>query len=90
MRYDIQKVEEINSIDLNDELEKFEKCELALVTSCNEEGYLSSGEKIEVLFIKEIGRAGISWGAQADWTCASSVEDAVERFLSVGEKVMCD
>jgi hypothetical protein len=41
-------------------------------------------EIIEVLYAPEIGRAGLAWGADADWTDCESIEDAIERFLGNG------
>jgi len=41
-------------------------------------------ERLAVLYASGIGRAGIAHGADADWTEASSLEDAVRRYLSGG------
>jgi len=41
-------------------------------------------ERLAVLYAAGIGRAGIAHGAEADWTDASSLEDAVRRYLSGG------
>lgn len=35
-------------------------------------------------------RAGIAWGADADWTDAASAQDAAERFFGIGGKEMCN
>lgn len=35
-----------------------------------------------VLFAPDAGRAGVAFGADAQWTDAASAEDAVERFFS--------
>lgn len=44
----------------------------------------------ELLWLPDEGRAGIAWGADAQWTDASSPEDAVERFLGLNGKEMCN
>lgn len=41
-------------------------------------------EAIEVLYIVEDQRAGLAWGADASWTDAESLEEAVQRFLGDG------
>jgi len=43
-------------------------------------------EAAEVLYIPEAGRAGLVWGGDAEWTDASSIEDAVQRYLD-GEMI---
>jgi hypothetical protein len=45
-------------------------------------------ESIWILYFPEIGRAGIAWGADANWTDAESVEDALERYFGVDGKTM--
>lgn len=44
----------------------------------------TQAEKIDVLYCPEDGRAGIADCAPADWTDASSIEDAVQRYLGNG------
>jgi hypothetical protein len=41
-------------------------------------------EKIAVLYAPELGRAGLAWGADADWTDCDSLEDAIRRYLGGG------
>jgi hypothetical protein len=49
-----------------------------------------NAEAIEILWVPSVGRAGIAWGADAQWTDADSVEDAVQRFFGVDDKEMCN
>lgn len=39
-------------------------------------------EQADVAFFASVGRAGIAWGADAQWTDATSIEDAINRYLS--------
>jgi hypothetical protein len=41
-------------------------------------------QRLDVLYVPEDGRAGIADGADADWTDANSLEDAVQRYLGGG------
>lgn len=41
-------------------------------------------EHIDVLYLPEVGRAGLAWGADADWTDCDSLEDAIRRYLGDG------
>jgi len=45
-------------------------------------------ETIEVLWCPKLQLAGIAWGADAQWTDAESVDDALKRFFSVDGKEM--
>jgi hypothetical protein len=47
-------------------------------------------EHADLLYVSPLGRAGIAWGADPDWTYAESPEDAVERYLGLGDKAMED
>jgi len=37
----------------------------------------------EILYYPDERRAGISWGADAEWTDAHSIENAIERFFNL-------
>lgn len=95
MEYYTQAASDLTSISINDELEAMalhspedlEGLKLAFVTFLDEEGS-ANVEKAQVAFFPSTNRAGISWGADADWTDASSIEDAVERYLGINEKYM--
>lgn len=43
---------------------------------------------VEVLYLPEVARGGIAWGADAVWTDADSADDALERFFGVDGKEM--
>jgi hypothetical protein len=45
-------------------------------------------ERAQALFIPSIGRGGISWGADADWSDCDSIADLVERYLGIDDKEM--
>lgn len=52
---------------------------------------VESGDTAEIgWLIFADGRAGVAWGGDAQWTDASSAEDAAERFLGLGGKEMCN
>ena len=50
----------------------------------DERGYQLNCELPVMLYVQGEGRAGIAWGADADWTDADSPEDAARRW-SAGE-----
>lgn len=45
-----------------------------------------SGPVIELLYLPEDGRAGFACGAEAAWTDTTSLDDAIERYLGIGDK----
>lgn len=47
-----------------------------------------TSEWLEILYVPSIDRAGLAWGADAQWTDAESPEDAVERFFGINDKEM--
>ena len=47
-------------------------------------------EAITVLYVPAVGRAGIAWGADAQWTDATSVQDALERYFGDDCKEMSE
>lgn len=55
-----------------------------------EDGHGWSTIDAEVLFAASDHRAGIAWGAPADWTDAGSIEDAIERYLNINSKEMAE
>jgi hypothetical protein len=57
---------------------------------CWQEAQKYNEETITVLYVPEVGRAGIAWGADAQWTDATSVQDALERYLGVDGKEMSE
>jgi hypothetical protein len=75
-------VDDLTALDLRRDaaniMREGEPVEAALVTV---EG---QAEPLNVLYCPEDGRAGIADGADAEWTDASSVEDAVQRYLGGG------
>ncbi len=42
-----------------------------------------NAEGVEVVWFPESGRAGVAWGGGADWTDASSADDALRRYFGV-------
>jgi len=50
-------------------------------------GVAGTVERIKILWIPSIGRCGLSWGADAEWTDARTPEEALSRFLS-GEMIL--
>jgi hypothetical protein len=39
-----------------------------------------SGVRFEVLYLPAVGRAGIAWGADAEWLDCASLEDAIKQY----------
>ena len=81
----VKKWEEIHPLDLREEAkslsEQGETYQVAVAGAYNE-------ESITVLYIPSIGRAGIAWGSDAEWTDADSIDDALQRFFGVEDKEM--
>ena len=50
----------------------------------------SNEESILVLWCPDLGRAGLAWGADAEWTDADSVDDALQRYFGVDGKAMAN
>ena len=84
--------EKFNSEGLKEEaLFNASKVVHAFARTCNEQCYIeTNSEAIEVAYFPESGRAGISWGSYPEWTDADSVEDAIERFLGINDKFLCN
>ena len=55
--------------------------ETYLLIALDDAGYRKSVAG-QMLWFPGIGRAGITWGADADWTDADSPEDAVRRYTA--------
>jgi hypothetical protein len=41
----------------------------------------NQAEKAQVLYFPDFERGGIAWGADSQWTDASSLEDVIDRYL---------
>jgi len=65
-------------------LDRGEPCEIAGIVFLDEEER-ELPERGAVLYAPAAGRAGIAWGADADWTDADSLEDGVRRYLGSGD-----
>lgn len=79
----VEKAEDIRSVDLRREAEQRRGW------SCWRAS-LGNTSAIEILYYPEIQRAGIAWGADAQWTDASSIQDALKRFLGVDGAMMSE
>ncbi len=81
----ICEIEDITPIDLRAEAQQCETdnepWEAWTAGAYNSEG-------ITILWIPGAQRAGLAWGADAQWTDADSVEDALQRFFGVDDKEM--
>ena len=88
--------EDIGAIDLQEEYKLSgaddpTDWEYYTAQTVGENGYINTGEEaIEILYSPQIGRAGIVWGADADWTDCDSAEDALDRFFGNNDKYMCN
>lgn len=85
--YKIWEAESLSSCDLAEEYDAgafpYEIYTVQVVYEGSD--YLDGGERIEILWNPEVGSAGITWGADAQYFDAVTVEDAVEQFLGLGE-----
>ena len=81
----IEDPEDIVPNDLRAEAQSLEQAgeewEAWLAAAYNEEG-------ITILWLPAVGRAGIAWGSDAEWTEADSAQDALARFLGEDDKEM--
>jgi hypothetical protein len=80
--------EQLSSTDLSaiaaEELDQGGSVEMAVITIVDETGYLlTESERGEALYLPTAGRIGISWGANADWADADSLEEGIR--LNVDE-----
>jgi hypothetical protein len=88
-RYDDGDVDEmvLGSLDLRREVAGLDAAgrawELWRAGKYNSEG-------VDVLWVPDADRAGVVWGAGADWTDAASPQDALERYFGVDGKEMCE
>lgn len=76
----------IRSIDLRHEADELNQKQVGWEYA----RYLIDGEAtaVDVLFVPSADRAGVAWGADADWTDASSLDDAIERYFGIDGKEM--
>jgi len=79
------KTEDLSAIDLTAEAMHVEACEAYSVILYDDNGPKASAAE---MLIVDGCRAGISWGADADWTDCDSPEDAIERYLGIDGKEM--
>ena len=82
--YEIIDIDDLRSTDLYAEAHApaDADCVAALVTIGDHD------MRAEALFYEAVGRGGVVWGADADWTDANSIEDLMERYLGIGGKEM--
>lgn len=88
--YDIVEPSEITSCDLSKTMEQ-EPGEwvCASASRVKDDGYIeTNSQSIEVIFTPDANRAGVTWGADAVWTDADGIEDAIERYLGIDDKEM--
>jgi hypothetical protein len=71
---------EIRSSDLVDEMDKLNVQGIAFETGVVE--FEDQAQHAEVLYVPSAGRAGITWGADAQWTDATGITDAANRFAA--------
>jgi len=84
--------QQLSSYGLNEEMEAHPDLtwELGEAGHLTEDGTLDNAGRIQVAYCVELGRAGISWGADPDWTDAIGVEDALDRYFAVDDAAMCN
>lgn len=75
---------DIQSIDLRHEAERLD----ALKVDWEFSRFSIDGEStwVNVLYVPSAMRAGVAWGADADWTDANSAVDAIERYFGIDGK----
>ncbi len=79
--YELIAPSEITASDLCEEIRKAQLDQFAPVL-CARVQIDGFAEHAEVVFLSSISRAGIAWGAVAQWTDAVSVEDCIGRNLN--------
>ena len=82
-------LDKISAIDLRKIAATEGGYEAYILTPVGADGYRQS-VAAQMIWHAEAGRAGIAWGADADWTDAQSPEDAAERFFGINDKEMCN
>jgi len=62
-------------------LERGEKVETAHILMRDEEGQIkTNSEAADALYLADIGRIGIAWGADADWADADSLAEGIRIY----------
>lgn len=74
-------ISKLTAIDLIEEAKSLPDAECVSVTFLSETDN-PYPQNADLLYSAEAGRAGIAWGADAVWTDASSIEDAIQRYIS--------
>lgn len=80
---DIQTVERVSEVSAIDLMATHVKAPGELWRASDH-----SGGGIDIVWYPDVCRAGIAWGADAQWTDADSVDDALRRFFGVNGKEM--
>jgi hypothetical protein len=71
--------EDFGSIELRDEAEWLDAC--GAVYEAAAIRVAGAREPLSILFVPFTGRAGVAQGGQAYWLHATSLDDAVERYM---------
>lgn len=79
-------LEKISATDLREEAEGCSTEEY----SCYLVDVDESPEKVQLLWLHGVMRAGITWGADATWTDADSPIDALERYFGINDKTVAE
>jgi hypothetical protein len=77
---------ELSAIDLCEEIADLVEQGVSFETA--KVAFDGKAEWAQVLYIPSIKRGGIAWGADADWSDASSMDDLLERYCEVDDKYM--
>lgn len=72
--------------DLNAEAIDGQATEAVEITIYDETGTVAEAEVAQALYLPEIGRMGISWGADATWANVDDLESGIEMWLNDGEE----
>lgn len=83
---DVTDLDDLIYTDLQEEAEEYEVTGGAWMAA----HYVlhSSATALTILFLPDEQRAGIAHGADADWTDATGIEDAFERYFGIAGKEM--
>jgi hypothetical protein len=73
--YTIKAIHPKNLLSVSLRNQRKGACEAAIVTV---DGCV---EMMEALHLPVMGRVGLSWGSEADWTDSDSIQEAVETAL---------
>ena len=89
--YSVETDLEFLGVDLreeaSEEMGRGESVEMASISLIDANGYICTNEERgNALYLPRIGRIGISWGADADWADADSLDAGIRMYVDDPEE----